>query len=225
MSLPRVLALDAAGRLVQQPIPELAQLRGAPVVVGPVKLNGNIGESGDESGDESGLRWGDDRRTFASPFSYTDSYHDGQRQSSRQSFRIDGFTGDTLEVMAEFDLGAAEAVELALCDDTGTAAVRIRYDGRALDANGTVLPRVLGDDPRRLKLHLLYDKSVMELFINDGLHTVTRVACPPSPALHLDASATGGTVTLRSLTIWPIKYSNGMNGMVPPGAAQMNLKE
>jgi beta-fructofuranosidase len=69
------------------------------------------------------------------------------------------------------------------------------------------LPRVLSDDPRRLKLHLFYDKSVMELFINDGLQTVTRVALPPSPTLHLEAGATGGTATLRSLTIWRIEHN------------------
>jgi sucrose-6-phosphate hydrolase SacC (GH32 family) len=80
-----------------------------------------------------------------------------------------------------------------------------------LDANGTVLPRVLGDDPRRLTLHLFYDKSVMELFINDGLQTVTRVAIPPSPALHLEAAATGGAATLRALTAWPIKHSQENN--------------
>ena len=168
MSLPRVLSLDAAGRLVQQPIPELARLRGAPMSVGPLTLKG-------------------------------------------EARRIEGFTGDTLEVIAEFELGSAETVELALCDAAGTAAVRIRYDGRTLDANGTVLPCVLGDDPRRLKLHLFYDKSVMELFINDGLQTVTRVALPPSAALHLEAAATGDTATLRALSVWPIKHSQENN--------------
>jgi beta-fructofuranosidase len=164
MSLPRVLSLDVAGRLVQQPIPELAQLRGAPVAVGPLALNG-------------------------------------------QTRRIEGFTGDALEVWAEFEMGSAEAVELALRDDTGTDAVRIRYDGQALDANDTVLPRVLSDDPRRLTLHLFYDKSVLELFINDGLQTVTRVALPPSPALHLEVGAISGAATLRSLTAWPLKHN------------------
>jgi beta-fructofuranosidase len=162
MSLPRMLSLDPLGRLRQQPIRELAALRGAPVAVGPLALNGG-------------------------------------------TKRIEGFSGDTLEVIAEFELGSADAVELRLCDAAGADAVRIRYDGQSLDANGTVLPRVLGDDPRRLKLRLFYDKSVMELFINDGLQTVTRVAPPPAPALHLEAGATGGSATLRALTVWPMR--------------------
>ena len=74
MSLPRVLSFDAAGRLRQQPIPELAQLRGAPVATGPRHLNG-------------------------------------------AACRIKGFTGDSLEVIAELELDAAGAVELALRDD------------------------------------------------------------------------------------------------------------
>jgi beta-fructofuranosidase len=168
MSLPRLLSFDAAGRLVQQPIPELTQLRGAPVSAGPLALDTEL-------------------------------------------HRIEGFTGDTLEVMAEFEMGGGETVQLALCDNTGADAVRVRYDGQSLDVNGTVLPRLLGDDPRRLRLHLFYDTSVMELFINDGLQTVTRVAIPPSPALHLEVGATGGTATLRSLTIWPIKHSKEGN--------------
>lgn len=49
------------------------------------------------------------------------------------------------------------------------------------------------------------DKSVMELFINDGRQTVIRVAIPPLPALHLEAAANGGVATLRRLTVWPIK--------------------
>jgi len=43
----------------------------------------------------------------------------------------------------------------------------------------------------------------MELFINDGLQTVTRVVIPPSPALHLEAAASGMAATLRALTVWP----------------------
>jgi hypothetical protein len=203
MSLPRVLSLDAAGRLVQQPIPELARLREAPVAVGPLELGGGMGESVDANGDDSGSRSKRNRPPFSSPFSSTELCRD-RRQSSRQRLAIEGFTGDTLEVMAEFELDAADAVELALRDDTGDDAVRIRYDGQMLDANGTMLPRVLGDDPRRLKLHLFYDTSVMELFINDGLQTVTRVALPPSSALHLEVAATGGAATLRALTAWPI---------------------
>jgi len=135
----------------------------------------------------------------------------GPLQLKDETRRVEGFTGDTLEVIAEFELDSTTAVELALRDDTGAAAVRIRYDGRTLDANGTVLPRVLGDDPRCLMLHLFYDKSVMELFINDGLQTVTRVAIPPSSALHLKAAATGGAATLRALTAWPIKHSQENN--------------
>ena len=46
----------------------------------------------------------------------------------------------------------------------------------------------------------------MELFINDGLQTVTRVAVPPPPALHLEAAATGGAATLRAVTAWPIEH-------------------
>jgi sucrose-6-phosphate hydrolase SacC (GH32 family) len=162
MSLPRVLSLDTAERLRQNPIPELARLRGVPVTTGSLTLN-------------------DEAR------------------------RIDGFTGDRLEVMAEFEMDSAETVELILGDNSDADAVRIRYDGCALDANGTVLPHIVGNDPRRLRLHLFYDKSLMELFINDGLQTVTRVAIPPSPALHLEAAATSGAATLREITAWPLQ--------------------
>jgi beta-fructofuranosidase len=164
MSLPRVLSLDAAGRLRQQPIPEMAQLRGIPVCIGPLLLNG-------------------------------------------ESHRIEGFTGDTLETVVDFEIDTAYSVELALCDETGTDAVRVRYNGKSLDANGTILPCVPGDNPCRLKLHLFYDKSVMELFVNDGLQAVTRVAIPPTSILHPEVAAIGGTATLRSMTVWPIKHS------------------
>ena len=47
----------------------------------------------------------------------------------------------------------------------------------------------------------------MELFVNDGLQTVTRVAIPPSLPLHLEVNATGGTAILRSLTIWQNEHN------------------
>ena len=122
---------------------------------------------------------------------------------------VEGITSTTLEVMADIALGTAQSVELRLRDQsTGSIAVRIAYDGESLDANGTLIPRVLGADPRRLTLHLFFDRSLMELFINEGRQTVTRVAYPSSSSpLEIECCAIGATAQVTTLDAWELKAS------------------
>ena len=75
-----------------------------------------------------------------------------------------------------------------------------------LNANVTIIPRILGDDPRRLVRHLFYDRCVMELFINDGRQAVTRVAYPASTSpLQVECCAIGGIARTIKLDAWELK--------------------
>ncbi len=116
---------------------------------------------------------------------------------------IRGANGDAIEVVAEFDPGDAKALGLKLrCSEDGNRFLVIRHDGEKLNVAGTDVPVPLGDGPRRLKLHVFLDKSVMEVFVNDGRACVTRVVYPGENDLGVEVFAEGGRATLVSLDVW-----------------------
>lgn len=120
---------------------------------------------------------------------------------------VAGISGHTLEVMVSIVLGTAERVELLLREQNdGQVAVKVVCDSMGLTANGTVVPRLSGGDEQHVTLHLFYDKSVMELFINGGRQTVTRVAYPASNApLRVECRAIGGEARITALDVWSLK--------------------
>jgi len=116
---------------------------------------------------------------------------------------LEGARGDTLEVLAEFELGTAKAVGLKLRrSDNGETAIVLRYDGRTLDAAGTPVPLTLDGKQRTLTLHVFLDKSVLEVFINGGRECVTRIIYPGQDDLGVEAFAEGGSAAIRVLDVW-----------------------
>jgi len=123
-----------------------------------------------------------------------------------ESRLIAGAAGDAIEIVAEFEAGAAEAFGLKLrCCDDGTKALVIRHDGKKLNVSGTDVPAALEGERKKLKLHVFLDKSVMEAFIGGGRYTVTRVNYPRQGDLKVAVFAEGGDATLKSMTLWPMK--------------------
>ena len=122
---------------------------------------------------------------------------------SSDSRRIEGAQGDTLEIVADFDPGDATAFGLKVrCSDDGQDAVTLRYANGILDVAGIEVPTALGKNGRTLKLHVFLDKSVMEVFINDGSASVTRVDYPGEEDVNVVAFSENGRATLKSLDIW-----------------------
>jgi len=119
---------------------------------------------------------------------------------------IPGAAGDTIEVVAELAGGSAKAFGLKLrCSDDAGRALVIRHDGGKLTVAGTVVPAALVGKDRRLTLRVFLDKSVVEVFVNGGRHTVTRVNYPGLADLKVAVFAEGGTATLTSMTLWQMK--------------------
>ena len=87
---------------------------------------------------------------------------------------IDGAGGDALEIKAEFVPGDADAFGLKVrCSQDGLNGISLRYSDGVLNVAGTEVP--LGDGSRTVRLHLFLDNSVLEVFIDKGRSTVTRV--------------------------------------------------
>jgi len=117
--------------------------------------------------------------------------------------RLDGVAGDTLEIVARFTAPGAKAFGLKVRQsDDGRDAITIRYANGTLNVAGTEVPLKPEGDSKSLRLHLFLDKSVLELFINDGAASVTRVEYPGEKDLGVSAFAESGSVTLKSFDAW-----------------------
>ena len=95
-----------------------------------------------------------------------------------------------------------EASGCAFISADGTRGLPIGYTSGTLNAAGTDVPLDLRGDARTLKLHLFLDKSVMELFIQGGLESITRVTYPMEEDLAVFIFAEDRGATLILLEVW-----------------------
>ena len=95
------------------------------------------------------------------------------------------------EVIAEFKPGQTKPYGLNL------GSIRIVCNADKLDVAGTEVP-----DVRVTKLHVFFDKSVIEVFINDGRRTVTKVVYPESDKLKVETF--GDILSLEKWELRPI---------------------
>lgn len=113
-------------------------------------------------------------------------------------------TGDTVEVQARIALESSAVVCVDLCRPTGgDHAIPIRYDGSVLTVAETEVPLTLENGV--LDLHLFLDKSVLEVFAQDGRVVVTRVIEPGAGGGDVAFSTKGGAATLVSLDLWTMR--------------------
>jgi beta-fructofuranosidase len=113
--------------------------------------------------------------------------------------------GDTLEIIAQFTAIDAKAFGLKVRQsEDGKEALTIRYADGTLNVAGTEVPLKL-NDAKSLRLHLFLDKSVLELFINDGATCVTRVEYPGEKDLGVSVFAESGSATVKSLDAWEMR--------------------
>lgn len=123
-----------------------------------------------------------------------------------QAKTLAGISGDMLEIRARFRAGSAVAVGLNLRPqgrDKGAITIRLA-DGQ-LDVAGTRVPGSLSADGT-LKLHVFFDRSVLEVFIDDGRKSVTKVVDPPQgERLEVEVFAESGAAEVVSLRAWTLK--------------------
>ncbi len=122
------------------------------------------------------------------------------------ALKVTEISGRTLEARISLRMETAERIELIMVESNCTPAVQITCDCQGFSVNGTILPCLPGGDPQDVTLHLFYDRSVLEVFLNGGRQTVTRVAYPVSNGpLHLECRTHGGVAALSSLDVWTLK--------------------
>ena len=112
--------------------------------------------------------------------------------------------GKALEIVAELAPGNAASCGLNVrCRDDGSGGLPISCTAGTLDVAGPRLPLQL-DAGQTLRLHLFLDHSVMELFIQDGSASVTRVNYPPEEDVAVALFARGGAMDVVFLDAWEL---------------------
>jgi beta-fructofuranosidase len=120
--------------------------------------------------------------------------------------KLDAVRGDTLEIVADFAVADAEAFGLRVRRSAdGNSAITMRYAKGSLKVGGTEVPLKLATRSKTLTLHVFIDKSVLEVFVNEGVTSVTRVEYPGEEDLGVSVFAENGSVTLKSLNAWKMK--------------------
>jgi beta-fructofuranosidase len=128
--------------------------------------------------------------------------------------------GDSLEIQAEFEPGASEAVGLtvrrALDGKEQTSITYNRTNGKLLVERdrSSLSPDVdrgpqggafalAGDET--LKLHVFLDASVIEIFANDRACLTSRIYPSRSHSLGLGMFARGAKARLKALNVWEMR--------------------
>ena len=118
---------------------------------------------------------------------------------------IEGVQGDTLELECTLEVEDACSIGLLVrCSEKGTDGISIVFDGRTLDVDGTVVPIETGETAS-LSLRIFLDRAVLEVFIDGGKNSVTKVIYPKEKDLGVAAVARGGRAILRNLKTWTMR--------------------
>ena len=129
-----------------------------------------------------------------------------------------GLNGETYEIEAEFEPGAASEVGFRLRKGEGVeTVVGIIPSTNTMFVDRTKSGEVsfskdfpgryattLGDT-KRVKLHIFVDRSSVEVFANDGEKVMTDRIYPPPGSTGIEVYSTGGAGKFVSLTVWPVK--------------------
>lgn len=111
---------------------------------------------------------------------------------------LDGVRGDALEL--QFTLSLHEATRAGLrCAADGSGGWPVDYDGRVLRVNETEVDL---PDREQVTLRVFLDRTVVEVFVNDGEQAITTVAYADADAQGVWLHAEGGAATLTDVRAW-----------------------
>ena len=119
---------------------------------------------------------------------------------------LENVSGDTLEILASFEPKGAKQFGLKVrCSRDGKSGVVISSDGKTLDAAGTRAPLQLNEGQKTLTLHVFIDKSVLEVFGDNGRTCIAKVVYPPEHDIGIELFALDGKAVVKSIDIWRLK--------------------
>ncbi|MBO0940000.1 glycoside hydrolase family 32 protein [Fibrella sp. HMF5335] len=130
-----------------------------------------------------------------------------------------GYAGESYELEATITVGSAKKVGIRLLKSGAeesvltydTATQTLSFD-RTHSGNVTFSDRFpsiesvrVAPQNGRLKLHLLVDKSIIEIFANDGQRVMTDLVFPTKHEGNIELFSDGGAAVFDALTVWEVK--------------------
>lgn len=124
------------------------------------------------------------------------------------------FTGDRLEIIAEFKNKSASSFGLNVrCSEDGQEKTVVRYDAGEekiiVDRNQSGageggIRKAKAEISNTIKMHVFIDRSSVELFVNDGEITMTSRVYPKADSIGVELFSEGGETELLSLQAWEL---------------------
>ncbi len=126
----------------------------------------------------------------------------------RQSKVLD-VRGDALEIILDIELAGATfgGIRVRRSDD-GTDGVRIGYDGDSVWVGGIQMPYRPASGKGGINLRIFLDKSVIEVFVDDGARVATNFIDCGMNDLGIELFATGGEAAFSSIDIWEMESTS-----------------
>lgn len=134
-----------------------------------------------------------------------------------QSDLLKNVTGDSLEIVAKFDLSTATANEFGIkvrCSEDGREETLVVYNKNAKKlyvdrersgtGNGGVKGGSLEIEGKTLHLHIFVDRSSIEVFGDGGRITLSNRIYPDPSSKGIGLVVGEGQVTLKSLDVWTL---------------------
>ena len=181
MSLPRMLEYGGENKILSKPIPELKDIRANHIYVDHLNIDSEVKS-------------------------------------------VKGIHGDSLEIIAAYDLtncGAkAFGVNLRCSEDKKEKTI-IKYDvnRKAVIFNRSAASaekskikmeadistcEIKQSEGNKLLLHLFIDRSVIEVFINDGEYVMSGFVFPRTTSLGVEFFAVDGSITIDKIDAWTL---------------------
>jgi beta-fructofuranosidase len=155
------------------------------------------------------LTIGEDGRPRQHPIEQLTQLRGSQQTFSNLSLNnevllLEGVSGTELEIQVTLHRGSAQRVGITLRSDaSGAEGVTLVYDGHVLTVADCAISLPQREDAP-LTLHLFLDRSVLEVFANDGAVALTRVVTGVNENQGVALFAEGGSAQISQLDIWTL---------------------
>lgn len=112
---------------------------------------------------------------------------------------------NTLEILADIDLGEARAVALEFSNNAGgLKQIGIGFDGERLTVDGASAPLSASNGRKhKVELRIFVDRSVLEVSGNETVW-LTKTISPLDPEPSLTVRSDGGVATIKLVKAWPV---------------------
>ncbi len=117
---------------------------------------------------------------------------------------LEDIQGNQLEMQLTLDLHTSSFCGInLLADSTGNGGLAIVWSGNVLNVDGVEVPMHGYAKGDLLNLQIFVDKQIVEVFINDGIYSASRLVKKKNvKGAHIAMTSLGGRAKFKNIMIW-----------------------